>query len=143
MRVVVCGAGVIGASVAYYLAKRGVQCTVVERCSPACAASGKAGGFLARDWCDHNELGPLARLSFDLHADLAGEFGDIDYRRLDVLSVRLREGCVLQEVLKMLSFCIVSPPASNAMARSGLELWHWFSLFLFFHQKSSDSFLGN
>ena len=94
MQVVVCGAGIIGASVTYYLAKRGVRCTVVERCSPACAASGKAGGFLARDWCDQNELGPLARLSYDLHAQLASELGAkvIDYRQVDALSVLLREG---------------------------------------------------
>lgn len=92
MHVVVCGAGIIGASVTYYLAKRGVQCTVIERCSPACAASGKAGGFLARDWCDHNALGPLARLSFDMHAQLATELGEIDYRRVEALSVRVKEG---------------------------------------------------
>jgi len=96
MQVVVCGAGIIGASVAYYLAKRGVRCTVVERCSPACAASGKAGGFLARDWCDHNELGPLVRLSYDLHAGLASELGTelIDYRQVNALSVLLREGII-------------------------------------------------
>ena len=96
MHVVVCGAGIIGASVTYYLAKRGVRCTVIERCSPACAASGKAGGFLARDWCDHNELGPLARLGFDLHSTLASELGEVDYRRMDALAVRVREGkCLL------------------------------------------------
>ena len=95
MHVVVCGAGIVGASVTYYLAKRGVKCTVIERSSPACAASGKAGGFLAQDWCDHNELGPLARLSFDLHSKLAEEFGaiDIDYRSMDALAVRVKEGC--------------------------------------------------
>jgi hypothetical protein len=39
-RVVVCGAGVIGSAVAYYLTTRGVQPIVVERCSVACGASG-------------------------------------------------------------------------------------------------------
>jgi glycine/D-amino acid oxidase-like deaminating enzyme len=92
MHVVVCGGGIIGASVAYYLAKHGVRSTVVERSSPACAASGKAGGFLARDWCDSGDLGPLARLGFDLHFELAQLFTDCDYRRLETFSVKVGEG---------------------------------------------------
>src|SRR5262249_50441838 len=73
--VVVCGAGVMGAAVAYFLADRGVAVTVVERSAVACAASGKSGGFLALDWCDGSELGPLARASFALHAELARRLG--------------------------------------------------------------------
>src|SRR5216684_3819630 len=61
--VVVCGAGIMGASVAYFLAQRGVAVTIVERTGVACAASGKSGGFLALDWCDDSPLGPLARAS--------------------------------------------------------------------------------
>ncbi|MGH7375477.1 MAG: hypothetical protein ACREJY_14745 [Candidatus Rokuibacteriota bacterium] len=49
---------------------RGVPVTVVERSGVACAASGKSGGFLALDWCDNTPLGPLARVSFALHAEL-------------------------------------------------------------------------
>ncbi|MBI1735456.1 MAG: FAD-binding oxidoreductase [Candidatus Rokubacteria bacterium] len=48
-RVIVGGAGVVGASVAYFLARRGVAVTVVERSGVACAASGKSGGFLTDD----------------------------------------------------------------------------------------------
>ena len=62
--VIVCGAGVMGAAVAYYLARRGVAVTVVERSGVACAASGKSGGFLALDWCDGSPVGRLARVSF-------------------------------------------------------------------------------
>ena len=43
MKVVICGGGVIGCSIAYYLAKKGVRSVLVERCDLACAASGKAG----------------------------------------------------------------------------------------------------
>src|SRR5437762_12996815 len=90
--VVVCGAGVVGASVAYFLARRGVAVTVVERSGVACAASGKSGGFLALDWCDDSPLGPLARASFALHAELAGELGtDYGYRRMDTFMLRARE----------------------------------------------------
>ena len=90
--VVVCGAGVIGASVAYFLARRGVAVTVVERSGVACAASGKSGGFLALDWCDGTPLEPLARASFALHAALARELGaDYGYRRMDTFMLAARE----------------------------------------------------
>ena len=50
-RVYVCGGGVIGASVAYYLAQRGVKPVILEAVSPACSASGKAGGyFIPQEW---------------------------------------------------------------------------------------------
>jgi len=88
-RVVICGAGVIGSAIAYYLALRGVAATVVERCDVACAASGKAGGFLALDWCDNSALGPLARKSFQLHAELAETFGErYGYRRMTTLAAK-------------------------------------------------------
>ncbi|HEY3909947.1 MAG TPA: FAD-dependent oxidoreductase [Stellaceae bacterium] len=84
MRVLICGGGVIGASIAYFLSCRGVEAIVIERTGLACAASGKAGGFLVRDWCDGTPLEPLARRGFALHAELAGRVGgDWGYRRLD------------------------------------------------------------
>jgi len=90
--VVVCGAGVIGASVAHFLAQRGVTVTVVERSGVACAASGKSGGFLAADWCDGTPLEPLARASFALHARLADELGvDYGYRRVETFAMAARE----------------------------------------------------
>jgi glycine/D-amino acid oxidase-like deaminating enzyme len=87
MRVVICGAGVIGASTAYFLSRRGVDVTVVEVAGVANAASGKAGGFLAYDWCAGSPLDALARRSFTLHAQLAGEMGeDWGYRRMSAYS---------------------------------------------------------
>ncbi len=84
MRVLICGGGIVGASIAYFLARRGVASTVIERSGLACAASGKGGGFLAAGWCDGTPVGPLARRSFALHAELAEELpGDWGYRRLD------------------------------------------------------------
>lgn len=82
MRVVICGGGVIGACTAYFLSRRGVTVTVVERCDVAAAASGKAGGFLALDRCAGTPLDDLARRSFQLHAELARDFaGDWSYHR--------------------------------------------------------------
>lgn len=93
MRVVICGGGVIGACTAYFLARRGVEVTVVERTAVACAASGKAGGFLALDWCSGSALDALARRSFALHAELAGEMRDLGYQRTNAYSGRmLRDG---------------------------------------------------
>src|ERR1700719_3232010 len=84
MHVLICGGGVIGASIAYFLARRGVGASVIERTGIACAASGKSGGFLALDWCDGTPLEALARRSFALHARLAQEIGgDWGFRRMD------------------------------------------------------------
>ena len=92
-RVVICGAGVIGASIAYHLALRGVAATVVERAGVACAASGKSGGFLARDWCDGSPLGPLARTSYQMHARLASSLGrDYGYREVATYGVAASAG---------------------------------------------------
>lgn len=91
-RIVVCGAGVIGAAVAYFLAGRGAPPTIVERARPGAAASGRAGGFLALDWNDATPVGPLARASFALHAELAERFGpEVGYRRLETLLVAGRD----------------------------------------------------
>ena len=87
MRVLICGGGVIGASIAYFLSCRGARPIVIERAALACAASGKSGGFLALDWCDGTPLESLARRSFALHARLAEQIGeDWGYRRLTTYS---------------------------------------------------------
>ena len=92
MKVIIIGGGIIGSSVAYYLAKRGVSAIVIERCGVACAASGRAGGFLAKNWSDGGELGPLSQKSFELHMQLAEEFPDCGYRRLDTYSINAKQG---------------------------------------------------
>jgi len=51
-------------------------------------ASGKAGGFLALDWNDSSAVGPLARLSYALHKELAQSLGqDTGYREVSTFSV--------------------------------------------------------
>lgn len=93
-RVAVCGGGVIGVCTAYFLAKKGAAVTLIEKSSVACAASGKAGGFLALDWCDGGALSSLARASFNLHRSLAEELNGPDnygYRPLTTLSISVTE----------------------------------------------------
>src|SRR4051812_39249326 len=84
-------------SIAYFLSCRGVQPAVIERAALACAASGKAGGFLALDWCDGTPLEALARRSFALHAELAERIGgEWGYRPLTtyggLVSAQTRHG---------------------------------------------------
>lgn len=94
--VVIAGAGAIGTSTAYYLAKEfGISSTLVDptgRIAPA--ASGKAGGFLALDWNDSSSVGPLTRRSFALHQEIADTVGadKIQYRRLKCASIRVGDG---------------------------------------------------
>ena len=98
MNIVIAGAGVIGTSTAYYLAKNHKSSissiTLVDPTnSIAPAASGKAGGFLALDWNDHSHTGPLARRSFELHQELADTLGadNIMYRRLTCASISVSQ----------------------------------------------------
>ncbi|KAK4368420.1 hypothetical protein RND71_012212 [Anisodus tanguticus] len=92
--VAVCGGGVIGVCTAYFLSKNGAKVTLIEQSSVACAASGKAGGFLALDWCDGGPAACLARASFNLHRSLAQELNgpqSYGYRPLTTLSVSIDE----------------------------------------------------
>jgi glycine/D-amino acid oxidase-like deaminating enzyme len=93
-RVVVCGAGAIGASVAWFLAKRGAAPVVVDRARPGAAASGKAAGFLAEDWSAGTPLDGLMRASFALHAEIAAELGAdrLGYRPTDAVMVAAADG---------------------------------------------------
>jgi glycine/D-amino acid oxidase-like deaminating enzyme len=90
MHVAICGGGVIGAALAYELTTRGARVTLIERWRIAGAASGKSGGFLARDWSDTTPLQPLAELSFDEHQAWADRLGNpYGYRRVETFSAAM------------------------------------------------------
>jgi glycine/D-amino acid oxidase-like deaminating enzyme len=84
--IIICGGGIIGASIAYHLTLKGVAPIVVERCEVAAAASGKAGGFLAGEW-GSGVTADLHRKSFAMHGALAKTLGLQSYRPIPVLSV--------------------------------------------------------
>ncbi|MBJ7457502.1 MAG: FAD-binding oxidoreductase [Thermoleophilia bacterium] len=86
-RIVICGAGAIGASVAWFLTRRGERPVIVDRAHPAAAASGRAAGFLASDWSAGTPLDALSRASFALHRELADELGAerLGYRPMQAL----------------------------------------------------------
>lgn len=93
-RIVVCGGGVMGVCTAYFLAAKGAAVTLIEKSDVACAASGKAGGFLALDWCDGGPLEQLAHASFNLHRSLSEELDgprSYGYRALTTLSLTVTE----------------------------------------------------
>ncbi len=56
--VVVVGGGIMGCSTAYYLAKRGVQVTLVERNTICSGATARTGGAVRQQWRGPNELVP-------------------------------------------------------------------------------------
>ena len=84
---VIVGGGIHGASIAYYLKELGRPSIIVEKApNVAPAASGKSGGFLAREWGS----GPTVQLhqkGFDLHVEVAAKLGITSFRELGVLSV--------------------------------------------------------
>mmetsp|Transcript_16125 Transcript_16125/g.34856 ORF Transcript_16125/g.34856 Transcript_16125/m.34856 type:complete len:381 (-) Transcript_16125:101-1243(-) len=84
--IVIVGGGIVGCASAYFLAKRGYKPLLVERCEVACAASGKAGGFLAREW-GSGVTEALHHQGFDLHEQLAAELGVESFRKLPTLRV--------------------------------------------------------
>ena len=87
-RILICGGGIVGTCVAYYLSERGVLSTVIERHKIAGSASGKAAGFLAFDWNDDSPSSELSRLSFKLHQQLANKFQErTDYRPVRALGI--------------------------------------------------------
>jgi glycine/D-amino acid oxidase-like deaminating enzyme len=108
MRVMICGGGVISACTAYFLSRRGIDVTVVERTEVAAAASGKAGGFLALDWCAGTALDALARRSFAIHATLPGEItGDWGYQRMTTYSTRSSHTSALVYSTRIRFFVVV------------------------------------
>jgi sarcosine oxidase subunit beta len=79
--VTVIGAGVIGTSVCYYLAKSGVDVVLVERNGLADGTSGACGGYIGLQTKDTGGKLPLTRESRILYKSLEDELGeDIEYR---------------------------------------------------------------
>lgn len=97
--IVIAGGGIMGTSVAYYLvedhlkqSKEPVTVTLVDPTGTVgSCASGKAGGFLARDWRNGTPLEDLQQTGFELHEELSNVFEGIDYRRLTCAAVAVDE----------------------------------------------------
>lgn len=82
--IVICGAGIIGASLAYHLAKRGARVTIIDAQHPAAGATGKSFGWLnatfskrPRSYFDFSMLGVDGwhRLEQELNGELRLQWG--------------------------------------------------------------------
>eukprot|EP01059_Diplonema_ambulator_P014691 TRINITY_DN25641_c0_g1_i1.p1 TRINITY_DN25641_c0_g1~~TRINITY_DN25641_c0_g1_i1.p1 ORF type:complete len:433 (+),score=35.95 TRINITY_DN25641_c0_g1_i1:62-1360(+) len=82
--ILIVGGGIVGSATAYYLKKLGAteRIIIIEKFRIAAHSSGKAGGFLAKTWCEGRRSGALARLSYDLHSQIENEAGaaTLEYR---------------------------------------------------------------
>ena len=91
--VVIIGGGIIGVCTAYFLSKEdGVDVTIIENTDIACGASGKAGGFLAKDW-HGSATESLGDLSYDLHKKLSDKYNGEQrwqYRNIQSSNVLLK-----------------------------------------------------
>ncbi len=90
--IVVIGGGIQGTSVAFQIAESpslpaGSTITILEANKIASAASGKGGGFMARQWGDGSSTQTLHELAFDMYEELCPKLGVESYRKLPVLSV--------------------------------------------------------
>lgn len=91
---VIIGAGIIGVSTAYYLShspssREDHIITILDPCTPATGASGKAAGFISRNWTG-KEASSLEELSFQLYRELAERYRGAEewgYRQCQVLNV--------------------------------------------------------
>ena len=96
--VVIVGGGIIGCATAYYLAREGVDVTVLERAEVSSEASGAAAGMLAA-LSDEGERPPIfTRLCdeslklFDTLLPALAETGiDVYHRRTDILHVAVTQ----------------------------------------------------
>src|SRR5450755_536852 len=82
--IVVAGAGIIGASIGYHLAKRGARVTILDASLPGSGATGKSLGWInatfskrPRAYFDLNYAGMAAwrRLQTELDGDLHVQWG--------------------------------------------------------------------
>jgi len=84
---VILGGGIHGVSIAYHLAiKYNMKSIIVEQSAIASAASGKSGGFLAREW-GQGPTRALHEISYDMHKQLATTLHLETYREIPTLSV--------------------------------------------------------
>lgn len=90
-RTIIIGGGIHGVCTAYYLAQKGIKSLIIEKSKIASAASGKAGGFLAREWGSGSTI-QLHQKSYDLHKELAQHLNINSYRQVNTLNVNGRKG---------------------------------------------------
>lgn len=80
MKIVVVGAGIIGASVAYHLAKGGGDVTIIEKSVPASGATSKSFAWINAHYAGTPEFYRLRTTSMEAYRTLEQELGDDDFK---------------------------------------------------------------
>jgi glycine/D-amino acid oxidase-like deaminating enzyme len=80
--VLIIGGGVIGSSICYYLSKKGIQATLVEKSNHCSGASGSCDGFVFLQSKKNPEIIKLTHESLKIFSSLADELSsDIEFQR--------------------------------------------------------------
>lgn len=80
--ITIIGAGITGASAAYYLSFLSKDITIIDALGPGKCASGNAGAYLSKIWGDDTKTEKFHRQSFQLHEELAFELNLKSFRYL-------------------------------------------------------------
>ncbi len=89
--VVIIGGGIIGLSMAYFLAKEGVDVCIVERKNIGLESSGRCGGGIGQSHREEPDL-PIAKYSVEMWKLISAEMDiDIEYRQHSNLRLMMNE----------------------------------------------------
>ena len=89
--VVIIGGGIIGISMAYYLAKEGVDVCIVEKGNIAMASSGRCAGGISQTHREEPEL-PIAKYAVQMWKAISAEMDvDIEFRQHNNLRLAMNE----------------------------------------------------
>ncbi|MFH2037978.1 MAG: FAD-dependent oxidoreductase, partial [Chloroflexota bacterium] len=89
--VVIIGGGIIGISMAYYLAKEGVDVCIVEKGNIAMASSGRSAGGIGQSHRKEPDL-PIAKYAVQMWKSISAEMDiDIEYRQHNNLRLAMNE----------------------------------------------------
>ena len=89
--VVIIGGGIIGISLAYYLAKEGADVCLVEKKNLAMESSGRCAGGIGQSHREEPDL-PIAKFSVQLWKSISDEMDmDIEYRQHNNLRLAMNE----------------------------------------------------
>jgi sarcosine oxidase subunit beta len=90
--VVIIGGGIIGVSMAYFLAKEGVDVCIIERKNIGLESSGRCGGGIGQSHREMVDL-PIAKYSVQMWKSISTEMDiDIEYRQHNNLRLAMNEG---------------------------------------------------
>ena len=125
--VIVVGAGIVGASAAYFLARQGVSVALIERDEPGTHASGKAFGMVSAPFTVPDDAPAVDRLhsrSIELHQSLPEALSDATsgpYHAVPKAGIRLALDAYEAAELKRIGVAGFRADAANVSDRQDLR----------------------